>query len=144
VPGVPQVGDRVFTDREYTFTSLGTFATIINVSHFVRAPNDDKRTGNDETMWILSVPRRVAIYLDFYSPNPQQVEGARAWLDAEGWTDCSCGSRIGSAFEIDGDVRGPGKVYTKYFDAGDIVLKGKGPDNSGVYLAWVVNIPEFR
>ena len=65
IPGVPAVGDRPFTDRGYTFTSMGTFADRPN-TFFVQPANDDKNTASNSVMWTLNVPVPVTVYLDFW------------------------------------------------------------------------------
>jgi len=136
---VPQVGETVFTDRAHSFLSLGDFANM-QAAHYVKPPNNDKDTDNTETMWMLSVPRPVEIYLDFYAPDTDQLEGAKTWLDSDGWLEQP--QMTGSSFSIEGsNPRGPGKVYMKTFSqSGEIALKGKGSSNSGVYLVFVVDL----
>lgn len=61
----PALRDRPFTDRSYTFTSMGSFAGT--GMHFVQPPNDDKNTPSDRVMWTLTVDVPVTIYLDVWS-----------------------------------------------------------------------------
>merc|ERR550537_1241930 len=61
----PALGERPFTDRKYTFTSMGSFAGT--GMYFVQPPNDDKNTPSDSVMWTLTVDVPVTIYLDVWA-----------------------------------------------------------------------------
>ena len=91
IKGVPLVGDLPFTDRSYTFTTMGSFggdlrggtsasATAASWNtgnarpmYYVQPANDDKNIPANTVMWTLNVPVPVTIYLDFWGGDTRKI-----------------------------------------------------------------------
>jgi len=139
---VPKVGDNVWHDRGYTFTSLGDFAEKQMV--FVKGSNDDKKIASSRVMWTFEVPCAVTVYLDFWDDmrhgmSPMYTE-AKVWLEASnsGW---ELTEMRGVAFT---PHFGPGRVYRQTFPAGRVEIMGKGVCDTGVFLAFLEDATDGR
>lgn len=133
VPSLLAPGDLVFTDRDYTFTSLGAFAGR-SVS-YVRPPNGDKKTPAHEVMWTLEAPEPVTVYLDFWGGEVHVSKGCAAWLqEGGGWERTMM---LGTEYS---GGKGPGIVFKRDFPAGPISILGNaggGVGGHGVFYVFV-------
>lgn len=64
----PAIGDEPFTDRSYTFTSLGSFEGAD--MYYIQVPNNDKSTPSNSVMWTLNVPVPVVRHPPPLPPAP--------------------------------------------------------------------------
>ena len=134
IPGVPAVGDRPFTDRGYTFTSMGTFADRPN-TFFVQPANDDKNTASNSVMWTLNVPVPVTVYLDFWGGDTHVNNlGLSDWLQASTSQWVRQADEEGTAFT---PSYGPGPVFARTFPAGQIEIMGNGGNGHGTFYLFV-------
>lgn len=117
---VPLPGDRCHSDRNYTFTSLGDFATRPNMFYVLTA-NSDKNTPSDEVMWTLDVRAHVIIYVNFRSHRHLTQTGAEAWLTRGGWKRSALRTTVST-----GIPHGPymGPVFFKRVNPGIVELMG--------------------
>jgi hypothetical protein len=69
---------HVFHDRDYQFTSLGSFATA--GYSYVKISHEDKHTQQSKVQLKLRLPRPLTIYINRMSQN------SLPWLASEGWT----------------------------------------------------------
>ena len=122
------VGSRVFTDRDYSFNSIGDYSAR---TFYIRGPNDDKDTPAASPQWTITVNVPVIVYLDFY--DGQETMGFAQWN--HGWKVSSMSSM--SLWLNSNHQEGPGVVYEKYFAAGEISLYGNDGAHQGTYLAFV-------
>ena len=120
------VGSRVFSDRDYSFNSIGDYSAR---TFYIRGPNDDKDTPAASPQWTITVNVPVIVYLDFY--DGQETMGFAQWN--VGWKVSSMSATF---FACQG-VCGPGVVYEKYFASGEIALYGNDGNGYGTYLAFV-------
>ena len=136
----PAIGDQVYSDRAYAFTSLGSFADT--GMYHVQAPNNDKDTPSGAVMWTLTAASPVTIYLDFWRTDTQIASlGATDWLlsPTSQWVNRS--DMEGSAFSGPwADTffnEGPGRVFSRTFDAGVIEIMGNGGGKAGTFFIFV-------
>merc|ERR1719160_35157 len=123
-----KVGDKVFTDRDYTFTSVGDYPGC----KYILGANDDKNTAASSVQWTLTVETPVDVYLDFWGGAAHEKLGFSSWKD--GW---SKSEKAGARFGTSPHFWGPGAVYKKHFQAGTVALDGNGGNGHGTYLAFV-------
>ena len=57
------VGDMVYTDRSFDFTSIGSFDAQCQ---YIRGANNEKTTAAADVQWTLQVGCPVTVYLDFW------------------------------------------------------------------------------
>ena len=140
IKGVPLVGDLPFTDRSYTFTTMGSFggdlrggtsATATAASwntgnarpmYYVQPANDDKNIASNTVMWTLNVPVPVTIYLDFWGGDAHvNTLGLKDWLLSPTTQWVRQLDESGTAFTPN---YGPGPVFSQTFPAGTIEIMG--------------------
>ena len=133
IPGVPDVGDIPFTDRGYTFTSLGSFAGT--GMYYIKPANDDKNTPSNTVMWTLNVPVPVTIYLDFWGGDVHtETTGVADWLQTPTSQWIRQTDMTGTAFT---PIYGPGPVFSQTFPAGPISIMGNGGNGHGTFYLFV-------
>ena len=90
---LPHVHDRVYSDRGYTFKSLGDFASNTSglgdastgTTFYVRPPNEDRGVAAGGTMWTLQASHASTVYINVFDT----ADGSRAlpgWLAGAGST----------------------------------------------------------
>jgi hypothetical protein len=125
-------GGHVFTDRTYTFKSLGSFAGM----SFVKMSNEDKSTPHSHVQMKLRLPQPMTVYVT------TTLGQVLPWLASEGWTEVPAltvpeysGERVTPPKEWSGhrdtidreeEHYGYGAVYEKTFPAGVVHLRGNG------------------
>ena len=153
IKGVPLVGDLPFTDRSYTFTTMGSFggdlrggtsstarAASWNTDnqrpmYYVKPANDDKNTASNTVMWTLNVPVPVTIYLDFWGGDTHvNTLGLKDWLLSPTTQWVRQLDESGTAFTPN---YGPGPVYSQTFPAGNIDIMGNGGNGHGTFYLFV-------
>jgi len=134
----PEINSLVFTDRTYTFDSLGSFAG----HSFIQMSNEDKHIRHSHVQMKLRLPQPMMVYVakldDTHLP----------WLDEEGWTLTGLegvtyhGTRETRhtewSEELVDDHYGPGQVWSKAFSAGAIELRGND-GGDGSYVMFVAH-----
>jgi len=128
IPVAANVGDQVFTDRNYKFTSVGDYSGCT----YIKGANDDKNTAASSTQWTLTVGMPVTVYLDFWGGAAHENLGFAQWQ--AGWVKAS---KAGVRFGTSPHFWGPGAVYQKDFPAGTIELEGNQGNGHGTYVAFV-------
>lgn len=140
---VPDQNGLVYTDREFTFYSLGGFTG--QDFHYIMTPDDDRFSNTSAPMWTINSPVPVTVYLDFGGGQ----EHAEIFLAIDnGWVyDQREGTTTRFSYD---DTEGPGIVYLKNFVEGSIDLIGNydpigGANNSNksfhVYKVFLQEIP---
>jgi len=135
----PSVGSEVFTDRLYTFTSLGSFAGY----KYVKTSNVDKHIRHSHVQTKLRLSQPETVYV------AKLDDKELPWLLREGWslTDLEGVSYRGihetRHTDWDSDLLrdtpyGPGEVWSKTFPAGTVEMRGNG-GGDGSYLIFVAN-----
>merc|ERR1739848_610199 len=95
--------------------------------------NDDKKTKGSKNQWILSIPFRSTVYLDFYHGSKHANAGFKKWKS--GWSNKG---KLGTTHKVSGKkIYGPGVVYEKDFDEGAIVALKGAQYSKGTYIAFV-------
>jgi hypothetical protein len=136
---IPVLQSLVFTDREYTFDSLGSFEGY----NYIKMSNDDKHIRHSHVQMKLRLTQPTMLYvvkLDDYT---------LPWLEQEGWTIISTlegvqyhGVRQTRHTDWSGvlteDHYGPGEVYAKTFTAGTVEMRGNN-GGDGSYLIFLAN-----
>jgi len=82
--GVPETGSSCHFDRDYTFSSLGDFASREGM-RYVMTPNDDRKTAADDVMWRLDIRVPAIVYVNFRSTRHVQEIREHDWLEQDGW-----------------------------------------------------------
>jgi len=129
----PAIESLVFTDRSYTFDSLGSFTGY----SFIQMSNEDKHIRHSHVQMKLRLPKPTTIYV------AKLDDTELPWLQAEGWTLTGFegvtyhGTRETRHTDWTGvvteDHYGPGQVWQKTFPAGAVELRGNnGGDGSYV------------
>jgi len=133
----PAIEELVFTDRTYTFESLGSFTG----KSYIRHSNEDKHIRNSHVQMKLRLPQPMAIYVN------KLDDTELPWLEAQGWTLTNLdgvtyhGTRETRHTDWDADTLldthyGPGQVWQKIFPAGAVEMPGNnGGDGSYVMFA---------
>ena len=134
----PALQSTVFSDRQYTFDSLGSFTGY----SYVKMWNDDKHIRHSHVQMKLRLPQPTVVYVvkldDYELP----------WLEADGWAISSVegvsyhGIRQTRHTDWSGvleeDHYGPGLVWQKTFTAGTVEMRGNN-GGDGSYLIFVAN-----
>merc|ERR1719412_3015042 len=119
------VGSLTFFDRTYKFKDIGDYSANCL---FMKISNNDKNTAASKTQYTISLSESSVIYLDFWGGEQHAKKGFSTW--SSGW---KLSSKPSTSF----DSWGPGVVYQKEFDAGDVILKGNDGNNHGSYYAFI-------
>ena len=117
------IGSKTFTDRVYTFTSVGNYKKSC---WFIRGPNGDSHTASNLVQTSIDVPFLCTVYLDFWGGS-DHLKQVSEWI--EDWSESS------TAMPTTFDQYGPGIVMERHFDAGVINLMGN--NRLGTYYAFV-------
>eukprot|EP01043_Picozoa_sp_COSAG02_P018093 COSAG02_NODE_835_length_16654_cov_52.747569_9_plen_2865_part_01 len=131
----PALRDRPFTDRSYTFTSMGSFAGT--GMHFVQPPNNDKNTPSNRVMWTLTVDVPVTIYLDVWSR-----VNTPSWLLASTSQWVHETTMEGTTFSHH-EARTPGRVFSQSFPPGTIEIMGNNGRGRGTFYIFVDGLQDY-
>merc|ERR1719446_1733506 len=134
----PELHSHVFSDREYTFDSLGSFTG----HSFIKMSNEDKHIRHSHVQAKLRLPRPLTIYVAKLDTTELP------WLASEGWSHSYLegisyhGVRqtrhTDWSGELNEDFYGPGEVYQKTFPAGTVELRGNN-GGDGSFLMFVAS-----
>jgi hypothetical protein len=134
----PAVNTAVFTDRTYTFDSLGSFAG----QSFIQMSNEDKHIRHSHVQMKLRLQAPTTVYV------AKLDDTQLPWLEAEGWalTNLEGVSYHGTretrhtdwSGEVNEDHYGPGEVWEKTFPAGAVELRGNN-GGDGSYVMFMAN-----
>merc|ERR1719446_198709 len=134
----PELHYHVFSDREYTFDSLGSFTG----HSFIKMSNEDKHIRHSHVQAKLRLPRPLTIYVAKLDTTELP------WLASEGWSHSYLegisyhGVRqtrhTDWSGELNEDFYGPGEVYQKTFPAGTVELRGNN-GGDGSFLMFVAS-----
>ena len=126
-------GDLPFTDRSYTFTTLGSFAGTS--MYYIQPANNDKDTASNSVMWTINVPVPVTVYLDFWGGDTHtDTTGVADWLQTPTSQWVRQTDMDGTAFTPN---YGPGPVFSQTFPAGTIEIMGNGGGGHGTFYLFV-------
>ena len=130
-----KVGDKVFTDRSYEFSSIGNYPSTCT---FIRGPNDDKNTDPTSVQTILEVPFNSTIYLDFWGGD-SHLQKVSNWIGDWSETTMHIPTQFSGWRGIDSGPgkAGPGKVMKRNFASGTINLMGNNGKPQGTYYAFI-------
>jgi len=148
-------GERTFTDRTYTFESVGSFTGM----SFLKASNEDKSTPNANVQTKLRLTQPTTVYVLTQHDPLTESDQTLGWLAREGWTEMPSltgpeygGERITPAKEwarslenfehrdaIDKglDHYSTAKVFQKTFPAGVVHLRGNGGGEGYIWTSGV-------
>jgi len=135
----PAVESFVFTDRTYTFDSLGSFEG----HSYIQMSNEDKHIRHSHVQMKLRLPQPMTVYV------AKLDDTELPWLQAEGWVLTGLegvtyhGTRETRhtewSEELHEDHYGPGQVWAKTFPAGAVELRGNN-GGDGSYVMFVANL----
>jgi len=131
---VPAVSGRCHFDREYTFRSLGDFASPGIL--YVLTCNDDRKMPATEVMWTLQTTVSVTVHLNFRSHGHAfGPEGVQQWLARDGWArNHDIRSAVSTGYP-NGPYSGP--VFSHSFEAGSSIQLMGSNCWEGVYFVFV-------
>jgi hypothetical protein len=135
----PAINSLVFSDRTYTFKSLGSFQG----HDFIQMHNEDKHIRHSHVQMKMRLPQPLTVYV------VKLDDTELPWLEAEGW---SLTGLEGVTYHGTHETRhtewseellvdteyGPGKVYAKTFPAGAVELRGNN-GGDGSYVMFVAH-----
>jgi len=135
---VPSLGTKVFTDRQYTFDALGSFA-----GHFyIKMANDDKHISHSHVQMKLRFPKPLTVYI------VKMDDHELPWLHTDGWAVAELegvsyhGARSTRVTEWTGNLIEEhfpaGQIWEKTFPAGTVEMRGNN-GGDGSYLIFVAN-----
>ena len=124
---------KVFTDRDYTFTTMGDYDRDC---FYLRLFNEAKSTPATDVQSSFSSPWPSTVFLDMWGN--QENYGFASWPDHSLWTEDPELEGRGVVFGGDvGDTYGPGKVFKRTYPAGELVNLFGNDASDGTYLVFV-------